>query len=82
MKFIINEKKEAYSLVKEKIKAQVGRTRKSDSTSPKNTTLFFSILLETKDLLNALINLLQVYHLAHDSSVEPAVIEREKESGE
>ena len=83
IEFIINEKKEAYNLVKEKIKSQVERTRKSDSTSPKNTTLFFSILLETKDLLNSLINLLQVYHLAHDSSVEPAVIpDKEEESGE
>jgi len=83
IEFIINEKKEAYKLVKEKIKSQVERTRKSDSTSPKNTTLFFSLLLETKDLLNSLINLLQVYHLAHDSSVEPAVIpDKEEESGE
>ncbi len=83
IEFIINEKKEAYKLVKEKIKSQVERTRKSDSTSPKNTTLFFSLLLDTKDLLNSLINLLQVYHHAHDSSVEPAVIpDKEEESGE
>ena len=82
IEFIINEKKEAYDLVKDKIKSQVERTRKSDSTSPKNTTLFFSILLETKDLLNALINLLQVYHLAHDSSVEPAIIDIKEESKE
>jgi len=78
IEFILNEKKEVYDLVKEKIQKQVERTRRSESTSPKNTTLFFSILLETKDLLNSTMGLLQEYHDAHDSSVEPAVIPDER----
>lgn len=70
---ILNEKAEVYDLVKEKIQRQVERTRKEES-SPKNTTLYFSLLLETKDLLNAAMNLLQEYHDSHDSSVEPATL--------
>jgi len=70
---IINEKKEVYDLVKDKIKQQVKRTRTEES-SPKNTTLYFSVLLETKDLMNATMNLLEDYHNSHDSSVEPATL--------
>ena len=70
---IINEKKEVYDLVKDKIQQQVKRTRTEES-SPKNTTLYFSVLLETKDLINATMNLLEEYHDAHDSSVEPATL--------
>ena len=70
---ILNEKTQVYDLVKEKIQKQVERTRTEES-SPKNTTLYFSLLLETKDLLNATMNLLEEYHSAHDSSVEPATI--------
>ncbi len=75
---ILNEKTEVYDLVKEKIQKQVERTR-SEESSPKNTTLYFSLLLETKDLLNATMNLLQEYHDAHDSSVAPATIVSEEE---
>jgi hypothetical protein len=32
------------------------------------------LLLETKDLLNATMNLLEEYHSAHDSSVRPATL--------
>ncbi|NNK83582.1 MAG: inorganic phosphate transporter [Flavobacteriaceae bacterium] len=73
IQFILNEKKDVYDLVKSKIKEQVKRTRDEES-SPKNTTLYFSILLETKDLLNSTMALLQEYHDSHDSSVEPATI--------
>lgn len=70
---IISEKKDVYDLVKNKIKEQVKRTRTEES-SPKNTTLYFSVLIETKDLMNATMSLLEVYHEAHDSSVEPATL--------
>ncbi|GAA4949559.1 inorganic phosphate transporter [Algibacter agarivorans] len=70
---ILNEKAEVYAIVKEKIQKQVERTRNEES-SPKNTTLYFSVLLETKDLINATMNLLEEYHGAHDSSIEPATI--------
>ena len=70
---ILNRKKEIITLVTDKIQKQVERTR-SEESSPKNTTLYFSILLETKDLLNATMNLLEEYYNAHDSSIKPAVI--------
>jgi len=74
---ILSEKTEVYNLVKQKIQAQVSRTRTEES-SPKNTTLYFGLLLETKDLLNATMNLLEEYHGAHDSSIKPAVITDEE----
>jgi len=76
---ILKNKKVVYDLVKEKIQKQVERTRTEES-SPKNTTLYFSLLLETKDLLNAMMSLLEEYHSAHDSSVKPATISVEEEA--
>jgi phosphate/sulfate permease len=78
---ILNRKKEIISMVSDKIQKQVERTRTEES-SPKNTTLYFGILLETKDLLTAIMNLLEEYHNAHDSSVEPAKISDDKPKGE
>ena len=75
---ILGRKKEITTLVSDKIQKQVERTRTEES-SPKNTTLYFSLLLETKDLLNATMNLLEEYHNAHDSSVKPATITSEEE---
>lgn len=70
---IISSKKDMFDLLTSKIVKQVARTR-SEESSPKNTTLYFGLLLETKDLLSATMNLLEEYHNAHDSSVEPATI--------
>ncbi|MDX1278576.1 inorganic phosphate transporter [Oceanihabitans sediminis] len=75
---ILDDKTEVYNLVKQKIQAQVARTR-SEESSPKNTTLYFGLLLETKDLLNATMNLLEEYHGAHDSSIKPAVLGEENQ---
>jgi phosphate/sulfate permease len=61
---IIETKQEINNLVVEKIQKQVERTRHEES-SPKNTTLYFNVLVETKDLLNATTNLLVEYHDAH-----------------
>jgi len=46
--------------IDQKIEKQVQRTR-TDESSPKNTALYFSLLLETKDLLLATMNLLEIY---------------------
>jgi len=70
---ILNKKAGVFNLVQEKIQKQVERTR-SEESSPKNTTLYFSLLLETKDLLKTIMDLLEEYYHAHDSSVEPATI--------
>jgi hypothetical protein len=78
---VLNEKAELFSLVKEKIQKQVERTR-SEESSPKNTTLYFSLLLETKDLLTATMNLLEEYYGAHDSTVKPARLVSDAKSTE
>ncbi|TMM32469.1 inorganic phosphate transporter [Polaribacter aestuariivivens] len=57
---ILIEKQELFKNVSLSIEKQVERIR-TDETSPKNTTLYFSVLLETKDLINALMNLLNTY---------------------
>ena len=71
---ILDERTEVYELVKNKIKKQISRTRTEES-SPKNTTLYFSLLLETKDLIKSTMSLLEEYHNSFDSSVEPATID-------
>ncbi len=78
---ILKNQQEIFGLVNEKIQRQVERTRTEES-SPKNTTLYFSLLLETKDLLKATMNLLEEYHDSHDSSVEPARINEDSDSEE
>ena len=75
---IIEQKNEIAAVLKSNIEIQVKRTRTEES-SPKNTTLYFSLLLETKDLLNATTSLLEEYHEAYDSSVKPATISEESE---
>jgi len=54
------EKSELLLKLDQKIAKQVERTR-SDESSPKNTALYFSLLLETKDLLQATMNLIETY---------------------
>ncbi|MFY7671116.1 inorganic phosphate transporter [Tenacibaculum sp. MEBiC06402] len=58
---ILVGKKELLKEVSESIERQVERIRTYE-TSPKNTTLYFSILLETQDLVSGLINLLDNYN--------------------
>jgi len=65
---ILNDK-EIFDLLSEKIQKQVERTR-SEESSPKNITLYFGLLLETKDLMTATMNLLQEYFEANQSIVD------------
>lgn len=74
---VLNDKSAIFEIVRNKIQRQVERTRNEES-SPKNTTLYFGLLLETKDLLTATMNLLEEYFHSHDSSVEPATIPPEE----
>ncbi len=71
---LLGNKQNLFNMVAEKIQKQVARTRTEES-SPKNTTLYFSLLLETKDLLKSTMNLMESYYHEHDSSIEPARIE-------
>ncbi len=73
---VLKGKEELFDLVSQKIEKQVARTRTEES-SPKNTTLYFSLLLETKDLMKAIIDLLEMYYLEHDDTIIPARIEEQ-----
>ncbi len=57
---ILEEKQKLMDKVSELIQKQINRIRTSE-TSPKNTKLYFGILLETKDLISATMNLLQLF---------------------
>jgi len=70
---ILTQKERLYDLVSEKIEKQITRTR-SEESSPKNTVLYFSLLLETKDLMEATMKLLELYYSKHDKSIEPPTI--------
>ncbi|MFT7065256.1 MAG: phosphate/sulfate permease [Sediminicola sp.] len=71
---LLSGKQELLDMVSEKIEKQVERTRTEES-SPKNTTLYFTLLLETKDIITATTNLLELYYKEHDSSVIPAKLD-------
>ena len=58
---VLAQKQEITGLISEKIEAQIDRTRLEES-SPKNTTLYFNILIETKDLVNSTMNLMDEYY--------------------
>ena len=61
---IIDEKQELLTHVSNLIQKQIDRIR-STETSPKNTKLYFGLLLETKDLISATMNLLQLFKEFH-----------------
>ena len=52
---------EMIALISDKIDAQIARTRKEE-VSPKNTTLYFNVLLESKDLVKGTMRLVEEYH--------------------
>lgn len=70
---VLERKQELFDLVSQKIEKQVERTRTEES-SPKNTTLYFSLLLETKDLMKVIIDLLEIYYQEYDSTIIPAKV--------
>ena len=67
--FVLTQKQALLNDVSTSIEKQVARIR-TDETSPKNTTLYVSVLLETKDLIAALMSLLQTYEDFHLSTKE------------
>ncbi len=76
---IIAEKQVLFKHVSESIEKQVTRIRNDKTeSSPKNTTLFFGILLETKDLIGAITSLLELYQ-EFDLNIKKAVFEDKEE---
>ena len=62
--YVIARKEEILSSLATKIQTQIERTRTEES-SPKNTSLYFNILLETKDLVNGIMNLMEEYYTSY-----------------
>lgn len=58
---VLSKKESLLSDINIKIEKQVERTRTEES-SPKNTTLYFGLLVETKDLIVGIMNLLDTYY--------------------
>lgn len=58
---LIQTKDVLLTSINAKIEKQISRTRTEES-SPKNTSLYFNLLTETKDLVVATMNLLELYH--------------------
>ena len=61
---ILAQKQEIIYFLTVKINTQIERTRLEES-SPKNTTLYFNILMETKDLVNSIMNLMDEYFTSY-----------------
>lgn len=64
---IIDEKEAFLDYITEEIEKQIKRTKESNS-SPKNTSLYFTILLECKDLVEEITILLEKYFLEYSNS--------------
>jgi phosphate/sulfate permease len=62
---ILVRKDKAFEDISAMIEKQIQRTRTEES-SPKNTTLYFSLLMETKDLVTALMNLMEEYYNSYN----------------
>ena len=61
---VLSKKQHLFNHVSESIEKQINRIRTEES-SAKNTTLYFGNLLETKDLISAIMNLLELYQEFH-----------------
>jgi len=61
IEFLIQQKKELEEVVSDLVKKQIERIRTTD-TGQQNTKLYFGILLETKDMITAGINMLNLFY--------------------
>ena len=75
---ILPKKEILFSNIDKKINQQVLRTRSKEEKSPKNTTLFFSLMIETKDLIVATFNLIELYYLKFDPKIAPRKVNEEQ----
>ncbi|MDO7575788.1 MAG: inorganic phosphate transporter, partial [Flavobacteriaceae bacterium] len=60
LEIVLNNRSKIISKLDEKINAQIERTR-NEETSPKNTTLYFNILLKSKDLYLHKLNVMETF---------------------
>ena len=66
---IINRKQKAQDDLAVKIASQITRTRTEEYDSPKNTALYFSLLIETKDLVSSIMNLIEEYYNSYNQKL-------------
>jgi Na+/phosphate symporter len=64
---ILNEKQNLLNKVTEHIEKQIARTKDPDSSS-KNTTLYFTLLLESKDLIMSTLEMLELYYVEQEKA--------------
>lgn len=62
--YVTAQKPEIMNELNAKIQKQIERTRTEES-SPKNTTLYFNVLLESKDLVTGIMNLMEEYQSSY-----------------
>jgi len=70
---IIDNKQNLLDYIAEEIEKQISRTKEVES-SPKNTSLYFTILLECKDLIEETNILLEQYYLEYIRSKENEIL--------
>ena len=64
---VIGKKQDLYLSLKGKIDAQIQRIKEEES-SPKNTTLYFSTLIESKNLVEKTMDLLEIYSKSREGN--------------
>ncbi len=71
---ILNEKQTLLNKVSAQIEKQIARTKDPESSS-KNTTLYFTLLLETKDIIVSTLEMLELYYTEYKKA--NAVVDKE-----
>ncbi len=66
---ILSEKQELFEYVSAQIEKQIERTKDPDSSS-KNSTLYFTLLLETKDLITSTFEVLDLYYVENQKAIK------------
>ena len=73
---IFEVKEKLVSSLQLKIKSQISRTRK-DESSPRNTRLYFEILNKMKTIITHYVQLLELYSNKYDAEIDPTIIEKD-----
>ena len=73
---IFEVKEKLVSSLDLKIKSQISRTRK-DESSPRNTRLYFEILNKMKTIITHYVQLLELYSNKYDAEIDPTIIEKD-----
>ena len=67
---LLQHKSTYIEVINDKIAKQVARTR-TEETSPKNTTLYFALLTQSRSVIKAFFKLIEQYYVEYDASTNP-----------